>query len=223
MQFFIQAFSIGFLLSIMIGPVFFVLLETSITKGFRAAASFDLGVLLSDVLYILIAIMFMEQIKGLDTGTNKVLFGFIGGTIFIIYGLFTFFKKPVLNEKTLLDSDENVVNQTAIVTPTKDYIMLGLKGFLLNFANPLVVFYWLSVASFANQFAPDKSSIGWVFLFVGIVLLTFFGVDVLKILAAKRLRPLVNQKLSTALNRVIGIVFCLFGIFLILQNIIHKP
>jgi threonine/homoserine/homoserine lactone efflux protein len=219
MQFFIQAFSIGFLLSILVGPVFFILLETSITKGFRAAISFDLGVFLSDVLYILIAVMFMEQIKGLDTASNKILFGFIGGTIFIIYGLFTFFKKPVNFESDLIDTDA-VVNYP--VTQTKDYIMLGVKGFLLNFANPLVIFYWLSVASFANQFAPDKSSLGWVFLFIAIVLLTFFGVDILKILAAKKLRPLVNQKLLIALNRVIGIVFCLFGVFLILQNLIPK-
>jgi len=219
MQFFIQAFSIGFLLSILIGPVFFILLETSITKGFRAAISFDLGVFLSDVLYILIAVMFMEQIKGLDTASNKILFGFIGGTIFIIYGLFTFFKNPVNFESDLIDTDA-VVNYP--VTQTKDYIMLGVKGFLLNFANPLVIFYWLSVASFANQFAPDKSSLGWVFLFIAIVLLTFFGVDILKILAAKKLRPLVNQKLLIALNRVIGIVFCLFGVFLILQNLIPK-
>jgi threonine/homoserine/homoserine lactone efflux protein len=220
MQFFVQAFSIGFLLSILVGPVFFILLETSITKGFRAAISFDFGVFLSDVMYILIAVMFMEQIKGLDTASNKLLFSIIGGTIFIIYGLFTFFKKPVLADNSLIDTNE-VVNMP--VTQTKDYIMLGVKGFLLNFANPLVIFYWLSVASFANQFEPDKSSIGWVFLFVSIVLFTFFGVDVLKILAAKKLRPLVNQKLLIALNRVIGIVFCLFGVFLILQNLIKKP
>lgn len=219
MQFVIQAFSIGFLLSILVGPVFFILLETSITKGFRAAISFDLGVFLSDLLYILIAVMFMEQIKGLDTASNKMLFSFIGGTIFIVYGFFTFFKRAALVENSVIDTNE-VVNMP--VSQTKDYIMLGVKGFLLNFANPLVIFYWLSVASFANQFAPDKSGIGWVFLFISIVLVTFFGVDVLKILAAKKLRPLVNQKLLTALNRVIGIVFCLFGVFLILQNLIQK-
>ena len=219
MQFVIQAFSIGFLLSILVGPVFFILLETSITKGFRAAISFDFGVFLSDLLYILIAVMFMEQIKGLDTASNKMLFSFIGGTIFIVYGLFTFFKKAALVENSVIDTNE-VVNMP--VSQTKDYIMLGVKGFLLNFANPLVIFYWLSVASFANQFAPDKSGLGWVFLFISIVLITFFGVDVLKILAAKKLRPLVNQKLLTALNRVIGIVFCLFGVFLILQNLIQK-
>jgi threonine/homoserine/homoserine lactone efflux protein len=39
----------GLFLSFMIGPVFFILLETSIIKGFRAALVFDLGVVLGDV------------------------------------------------------------------------------------------------------------------------------------------------------------------------------
>jgi threonine/homoserine/homoserine lactone efflux protein len=39
----------GIFLSFMIGPVFFILIETSITKGFRAALAFDLGVVLGDV------------------------------------------------------------------------------------------------------------------------------------------------------------------------------
>ena len=45
----------GFLLAISIGPGFFVLLETSITKGFRAALVFDLGVILGDIFFIAIA------------------------------------------------------------------------------------------------------------------------------------------------------------------------
>jgi threonine/homoserine/homoserine lactone efflux protein len=51
----LAAIPLGVLLSFLIGPVFFVLLETSVTKGFRAALVFDLGVLLADILFILIA------------------------------------------------------------------------------------------------------------------------------------------------------------------------
>ena len=40
----LSAIPLGFFLSFMIGPVFFVLLETSVVKGFRAAVMFDLGV-----------------------------------------------------------------------------------------------------------------------------------------------------------------------------------
>ena len=46
---------LGFFLSFMIGPVFFVLIETSITKGFRAAMSFDFGVVLADIFFIAVA------------------------------------------------------------------------------------------------------------------------------------------------------------------------
>mgnify|MGYP000648356774 FL=1 len=41
----LSAIPLGFFLSFMIGPVFFVLLETSVVKGFRAALFFDLGVI----------------------------------------------------------------------------------------------------------------------------------------------------------------------------------
>ena len=46
------AIPLGFFLAFMIGPVFFVLLETSATKGFWAAIVFDLGVTIADVFFI---------------------------------------------------------------------------------------------------------------------------------------------------------------------------
>ena len=221
MDFFIQAFSIGFLLSVMIGPVFFLLLETSITKGFRSALALDLGVLISDIIYVLIAVMFVEQIKGLIAG-NKLMFSIIGGSIFVVYGLISLFKKVELMDTTKLEGIEVNIDQKKSNKNTKDYVFLALKGFVLNFANPMVIFYWVSVASVANNAVPEDNSTFWAFLFLGLVLLTFFSIDVLKILAAKKIRPLVNQTLLNALNRLIGIVFTLFGLFLILQFFLKK-
>ena len=54
-EFTLTAIVTGFVLSLMIGPLFFVLLETSLTKGIKAAIALDIGVLISDLLYILIA------------------------------------------------------------------------------------------------------------------------------------------------------------------------
>ncbi len=221
MDFFIQAFSIGFLLSVMVGPIFFLLLETSITKGFRSALALDFGVLVSDIIYVLIAVMFVEQIKGLIAG-NKLMFSIIGGGIFVIYGVISLVKKvAILDNQKLegMDASQEISRQQI---HTKDYVFLGLKGFLLNFANPMVIFYWVSVASVANNAVPDENSTTWAFLFLGVVLLTFFSVDVLKIIAAKKIRPLVNQNLLNGLNRLIGIVFTLFGFFLILQFFLKK-
>ena len=221
MDFFIQAFSIGFLLSVMVGPIFFLLLETSITKGFRSALALDFGVLVSDIIYVLIAVMFVEQIKGLIAG-NKLMFSMIGGAIFVIYGLISLFKKVALLDSQKLEGIDASPENSRQQNNTKDYVFLGLKGFVLNFANPMVIFYWVSVASVANNAVPDENSTTWAFVFLGVVLLTFFSVDVLKIIAAKKIRPLVNQTLLNGLNRLIGIVFTLFGIFLILQFFLKK-
>ena len=49
------AIPLGLLLSFMIGPVFFVLLETSAIKGFRAALCFDVGVIVADIVFISLA------------------------------------------------------------------------------------------------------------------------------------------------------------------------
>ena len=44
--------TVGFFTAFIMGPVFWVLLETSITKGFKAAVAFDLGVMFADVCFI---------------------------------------------------------------------------------------------------------------------------------------------------------------------------
>ena len=216
MQFFLQAIGIGFLLSVMVGPVFFVLLETSITKGIRAALALDIGVFISDILYIMFALSFVDQISSINSGENKLIFGFIGGSIFIIYGIFYFFKKSKMVDLTL--EAENTSKEVSVAP--KDYLLLGLKGFFLNIANPAVIFYWLSILSLAAQSIPDntKNPNTWILLFISILLGTYFSIDVLKVFTAKRLRTLVNQNLLNALNILIGVIFFLTGIFQIIKN-----
>jgi threonine/homoserine/homoserine lactone efflux protein len=204
----------GFVLSIMIGPVFFVILETSIRRGVKAALALDLGVLISDLVYILIAYVFYSEVSGLINGENKGILKLIGGILFVIYGAFTFFKKP---------KEEKVDEVGNVVQNSSDYFMLALKGFLLNFANPLVIFYWFSVITMgAKNSEHAGTNENSILFFLGVILVTFFSFDLLKILGAKKLRPLVTEKLLVALNHLIGIVFFGFGIFLVIQGIIGE-
>lgn len=199
----------GFLLSIMVGPVFFVLLETSIMKGVKAAIAFDIGVLLNDVVYIIIAFLFFNQVEQLQQGDDNSALKLIGGVLFIIYGVISFFKKVKGVEIEALGSEGQNL---------KGYLLLGLKGFLLNLANPLVIFYWFSVMTLAAENGSESSSRMVVFL--ATILITFFSFDLLKIIGAKSLRPLVTNRLLKGLNRLIGIVFAAFGVVLISQGII---
>lgn len=204
----------GFILSIMIGPVFFVILETSIRRGVKAALALDLGVLISDLVYILIAYVFYSEVSGLINGENKGILKLIGGILFVIYGAFTYFKKP---------KEEKVDEVGNVVQNSSDYFMLALKGFLLNFANPLVIFYWFSVITMgAKNSEHAGTNENSILFFLGVILITFFSFDLLKIFGAKKLRPLVTEKLLVALNHLIGIVFFGFGIFLVIQGIIGE-
>lgn len=211
MDLFLKGLVTGFILSIMIGPVFFVLLETSIRKGVKAAVAFDFGVLISDLVYILIAYVFYKEVADLSEGQDSAILRLVGGGLFTIYGVTNFFKKV----------KEHKFNAIAIPTSTtRDYIFLGIKGFVLNIANPLVIFYWFSVMTLGAEDTGGTDNWGMLF-FLSTIVLTFFGIDLLKIIGAKRLRPLVTHRVLVGLNRLIGIVFVVFGVFLILQGCMH--
>ena len=201
----------GFILSIMVGPVFFVLLETSIRKGVKAAVAFDLGVILNDILYIAIAYVFYNQVETLSQGNDNSVLRIVGGSVFLAFGIYNFFKKV----KGFKIDDVGVVRTNA-----RGYFLLGLKGFLLNLANPMVIFYWFSVMTLGARDQAEDGS-GWsMLLYIIAILITFFSIDLLKIFGAKSLRPLVTKKLLRGLNMLIGIVFAVFAVVLILQGII---
>lgn len=200
----------GFILSIMVGPVFFVLLETSIRKGVKAAIAFDLGVLLNDMVYIAIAFVFYNQVEQLSVGDDNSIVRLIGGCVFLAYGAYNFIKKV---------KDITVETDKTVASDMRGYLLLGLKGFLLNLANPMVVFYWFSVMTLGAKDSQGGET-AYMVLFLSTILITFFSIDLLKIIGAKSLRPLVTPGLLKGLNRIIGGVFIAFGVVLIAQGIL---
>lgn len=195
----------------MIGPAFFLLLETSIKKGVRAALAFDFGILISDLIYIAIAYIFYGEVAKLVAGKHTELLKTIGGVLFIIYGVVSFFKKSKIQSQEEIDNSSNT---------SKDYLIQFLKGLMLNLVNPMVIFYWFSVMALGTEHGADS----WVdnILFIGVLLLTFFSIDVLKIMGAKKLRPFITDQLLGSLNRITGSILFLFGVVLLLQGILKN-
>ena len=77
-----NAIFFGFFLSFMIGPVFFMLIQTSIVKGSRAAIAFNLGVILGDVAFIVIAYFGRRHLLEGITDDSRLFV--ISGFIFIV-------------------------------------------------------------------------------------------------------------------------------------------
>jgi threonine/homoserine/homoserine lactone efflux protein len=204
-----NAFLIGFFMAFMIGPVFFMLIQTSILKGARAAIAFDLGVILGDVTFICMAYFgsrsFLEKIKD-----DPRLF-FIGGLVLIVYGLITYFDKQ--NKKEALASAET------IVVPVKNnYIKLFFKGYFLNFINIGVLAFWLgTVLVIGPTLNMNSNSIFWYFT---TIILGYAITDLGKILLAKQLKNKMTPLVIYRLKRIMGIILFVCGIFLILKGFI---
>lgn len=202
-----EAILIGFFLSFMIGPVFFMLIQTSIIKGARAALSFDLGVILGDVVFILIAYYgsksLLEEIKD-----DPRLF-WIGGFILLVYGLVTYLDK----------SQKRVIQDETLVLPEKtNYKKLFLKGFFLNFINVGVLAFWLGLIVVVGsnlQMNPAK-----IFNYFTVIIASYFITDIGKILLAKQLIKKLTPAVTYKVKRAMGIMLMVFGFVLILKGFI---
>lgn len=202
----------GLLLAFSIGPGFFVLLETSITKGFRAAFVFDLGIVFGDIIFILIAYLstnqLLEQLKD-----NPTLF-IMGGIIMLAYGLISFIMlKRNFQKQQEVEQEEDTITK-------KNYFALFFKGFLLNFINIGVLGFWMMIIiTYGPQMEMNTSRI---FIFFTAILFFYLTFDVAKILLAKQLKNRLTPVNIYKIKRVISVVIFIFGLFFILQGFFPK-
>lgn len=204
-----EAVLVGFFLAFMIGPVFFMLIQTSIIKGARAAIAFDLGVVLGDVVFIIIAYYgsksLLERIKD-----DPRMF-YIGGLILLVYGIIVYLDK----------SQKRVIQDESIVLPEKtNYVTLLLKGFILNFINVGVLAFWLGMIVVIGSNLDMNAN--KIFTYFSVILISYFITDIGKILLAKQLKRKLTPYVIYKIKRTMGILLMIFGVALILKGFIPK-
>ncbi|HLP10855.1 MAG TPA: LysE family transporter [Flavobacteriales bacterium] len=199
----IKGFSFGVLLSFLVGPIFFVLIETSLKRGVKPALALDLGVLISDILYILLAYNFSSFL--MDLKEHEHMLTACGGLIFIGFGLVNMLK---VKKGDPLSEETQKYGK-------KDYFRFFMKGFLLNMFNPSVVFYWLGLFLFGDGFGFTPNQ---MLVFFISILVSFFSIDLLKIVGAGQLKSFMTDRRLLMVNRVIGIILVVFGVVMILKG-----
>ncbi|MEM9000933.1 MAG: LysE family transporter [Bacteroidota bacterium] len=198
------AVPLGFLLSFMIGPVFFVLLETSAIKGFRAGICFNFGVIVADIIFLLIA--YFSSFQLLENLSNQPGLYVFGGMLLLVYGIVIFAKKET--------------KKPGLKTTTGTYLGLLMKGFFLNFINVGVLIFWLGVLIVVGpnlDNRPDR-----ILIFFGTMLLTYFVTDVFKILLAKQLRKKLTPDRISYVKKGLGVVLVICGAVLITKGFLPK-
>ena len=196
------AIPMGFLLSFVIGPVFFVLLETSATKGFRAGLALDLGVILADILFLTIA--YFSSFQLLENLSNQPGLYVFGGVILLVYGITNFFNRGISR------------GQAAINPRSDSYLYLFIKGFLLNLINVGVLVFWLGVIIIVGpSLNNDPNRI--ITFFAG-MLGAYLFMDIVKILLAKQLKTKLTLKRILMVKKALGILLIISGLILITKG-----
>lgn len=197
---------LGIFLSFMIGPVFFVLIETTAVKGFRAAIVFDLGVVLADIFFI--AVAYLGSYRLIQSIEDKPALFVFGGIVMLVYGIISLVKL-----KKQQKIEYKIINQEII---KKNYGNLFIKGFFLNFINIGVLGFWLAIIiSIGPKLELETSR---MLLFFSSVIGSYLMVDIVKILLAKQLRHKMTPINIIKMKKITSIIIIIFGCVLMLQG-----
>src|SRR5690606_27897469 len=126
----LQGIGAGILFSFLTGPVFFSMIKTSIEKGFKAGFSLAIGVVFSDIIFIILT-LFSSQFLNYNSIYSQYI-GLIGGMFLFGVGLYYIFSKVEVN-----------YNISEIPKIRKRGYML--KGFLMCLLSPSTLMFWIMV------------------------------------------------------------------------------
>lgn len=219
-----------------VGPAFFLLIQTSISKGFKTALFFDIGVILSDVIVVVLMMMTSIQLN-FDSSGSIVLPGLVAGLIVIGFGLYTYYSKP---EKIVARSEKKSIELAEMdkkfekidqhldkIDEKLDikrkgprwYVYLS-KGFVMNIFNPFIWFFWVTaVATASGKYDGDDKLLA--LFFIGVFTMVF-SIDILKIMASYSLKRFFTEKRMKMLNQITGIALMICGLILIVRVIFFR-
>ena len=186
----------GLLLCVLIGPVFFALIQNAIEKGFFSGFFMAVGIALSDTIYIFITYLGISQL--VDNSSFNMWLGGVGGGIMLIFGI-TYMLKPV--------PKKGVKQLHAEQTKWFQQIV---KGFVLNGINPFVLIFWIGIVSKITvdfQYNTNEA-----ITFFVVLIATVFSADILKSYFAVKLSEIVTPRFMKIMNRVVGIALVLFSL-----------
>ena len=207
---FLPAIPIGIVLAFTIGPVFFTVIETSISKGVKAAIFVDIGVVFSDVVFFVIAFFSTNSLlKSIEENTDS--WYFLGGVLLVAYAGVSLIK--IIQEKNNPENTEG-----ALIENSPNLIKMVIKGFLLNIINVVVLFYWVGIILyFGPQLEMNESKI---YLFFIIIISIYFTIDLGKIYLAQQLKKKLTDIVIKTIKIVINSFIVICGMFLIFKGII---
>ena len=204
---FLPAVFLGIILAFTIGPVFFTILEISVSKGFRAAVFFNIGVVFSEIVFF--AIAYASTSSLLESIQENPSWKILGGVLLSFYAgitLLGIYQNKAEEGPYSFDSGSESPN----------LIKNMVRGFLLNIINFAVLVFWiLIVANYGPGFQDTEYK---MFLFFLTIVGTYFSIDLGKIYLAQQLKSSLTRAVITKIKIVVNSVILIIGIVLIFKG-----
>jgi threonine/homoserine/homoserine lactone efflux protein len=187
----------GLVLALLIGPVFFSIIQTSIERGFLSGVLVAIGVSISDAFYIFLAYMGLSQV--FSNGDNQRYMAYLGGIILFAFGVYYLFIKS----RRILDF------KSVNIKSTSPWRLIS-KGFIINGLSPMVLIFWLGTVSVATgEFGYTTTT--QVVTFFSAIVATVLLTDIIKAKLADKLRTVMTPRLVRVMNLILGVVMLIFA------------
>ncbi|MBW1297300.1 LysE family translocator [Aquimarina litoralis] len=193
---FIEGFFIGLGMIIFVGPVFFLLLNSSLQYGIRAGVSVALGIIVSDIACVVLCYYGLS--KFMIVYQNQFWIGIIGSGILLVLGLNYLFKKPLIIEDITINK--------------KEWSTFFIKGFSVNFFNPFVFVVWIGVYKYGTQKYTEPLTLS---IFLIAVIIGILTTDLLKVFLSDKLKKFITIHRLKVFFRITGILLLAFSMRLL--------
>lgn len=206
-----NGFIMGLGLSFSFGPVFFMLIQTSIDKGWKESLIFDAGVLISDFIIIAAAMLIIFTLGvNVDFSNPRIQFwsAIIGAIILIVFGLIL-----LLNPK----KESRPIEVSELKSVSKlNHSGLFFKGLGINFLNPSVFLIWFgAVPAVAGSFGGNMRLI---LTFFSSTMISYFIIDLGKIYTARKLKRFLTPRAISNFHRISGVLFIVIAVWLLYRH-----
>ena len=195
----LKGLTLGFLLSISVGPVIFSIIKQSLNSGHRGGIAFILGVSASDIALVLISNVFTQMFSYMVKHKNFI--GIAGSVFLISMGIFfLFFKKVKVDHSGV----------QVLQLRKRDYIKTFLSGFFMNTLNPTVFIFWLTTSTTLITLTIENRIIAFITCLAFVL-----STDFLKVIMAQKIRRKLTPHNIQILSRINGLVLLGFGMVLL--------
>ncbi len=201
-----QGVLMGLALALMVGPILFALVQTSLDRGIGSGLLVGAGIWISDIIFIALIFTGFAYIENVIRLPDFEFYGgVIGGVILLAIGIGMVLSNQVDRQMVPRSRKEK----------TKDGLNLWFKGFLINTVNPFTVFFWMGVVSSGLGYEEFTFEAVGSF-FIGLMV-TIIITDALKVILAGKIRQKLNEKTILRMRKISGLALIAFGVGLMIR------